>query len=87
MHVTDRGYPKPGFRVFGSAVEKCFFAAPSSARRHPLHFEKSSNMAKNIGKPCSSCLQPIFRLISSTAEYISNEFAIPEPGIWTWEAL
>ena len=47
-----------------------FFKFPSASST--LHFEKSSNMAKNEVKPCSNCLKPIS----------TWHCGHPKPGFW-----
>ena len=44
-----------------------------------LHFEKSSNLAKNEENPCSTCLQPISL---SYCGYLKPVFRVPFPPLW-----
>ena len=56
-----------------------FFKVPQSLWRTPL-WKKSSNMAKNEEKPCSTCLQPIS---PNYCRYPKSGFRVPVPPLAT----
>ena len=56
-----------GYPQYHGEIELSTFAVA-------LHFEKSSNMAKNDEKPCSTCLKPISSLYS---RYSKIRFRVP----------
>ena len=56
-------HPKNGFKASWTRLFFIFAILDAFSKFHStfgaLHFEKSSNMAKNEEKPCLTCLQPI----------------------------